>query len=86
VPHAPIERDEGPDAVRSGFAPGVELELAVQHVNRDRTSGLVLMHRAAWTEPHERQPQWAFFHERPRDSRVALSQLVAYNLHFLAKI
>jgi hypothetical protein len=52
----------------------------------DRTSGLVLLQCAAWTEPNERQPQRALFHKRPRDSRVARRQLVAYNLYFLAEI
>ena len=41
--------------------------------NALRTSGLVLMQCAAGTEPHERQPQCAFFHESPRDSRAARS-------------
>jgi hypothetical protein len=86
VPHASIKRDEGPNAVRSSFAAGVELELAVQDVNRDRTVRLVLADDAAWPEPHERQPQRPLFHERSRDSRVARGQLAAYELHFLAEI
>jgi hypothetical protein len=86
MPHASVERDECPNAVQSGFAAGVELEFAVQNVDGDRACGLMLMQCAAWTEPHERQPQWAFLHKRPRDSRVARGKLVAYNLHFLAEI
>jgi hypothetical protein len=86
VPHPSIERDESPNAVRSDFAASVELELAVQHVDRDRTARLVLVHRAPWTEPHKRQPQRPLLHERPRDSRVAPGQLVAHELHFLAEI
>jgi hypothetical protein len=37
-------------------------------------------------KPHERQPQRAFFHESPRDSRAARGELVSYNLHFLTQI